>query len=722
MSASASQDLPGERDRHSESQLGRGRAKYEKQLNQNAAEFSPAGSAPVEINRGARVPDKAQGKQSDAWKRSSGLSPGSPHLTTGKAVASLLKFQYAPRPQISQISRPRQLPAPNRSTRRAAYAAHVNHRFLISDVVLPHLSNWDLDLDTLWADVVQVEVLTSEDLVCPITLEMPVCPQITPCGHVFSCHAIVQHMGGINEGPATFRCPLCFSLIKKLDLRSASIRRVAAFQVGKDMHMVRRSPSPAKGDVSRNFFSEAANGSQELHVSVESTAKMQPPVATRNWASMPRTGSASFEARLPSCHAFERFTTVSDPLPLFQQQAAALCRMACQAEAEGGLEAAFTAPFIRQSATFVSQQAAQWYEHQSIRKHTFDGAISQADAAAAKKLGAQAARQVDQAGASVTGATVVATRLQQQFPSLPSEASQQETLYGRSDASRQDPGTEASGSAAAESSPRPDGNEQTDTAGVESLVAGSTALHASFQSDDGQWVFLSPVNMRMLLHEAEATATPLPTGLHGRLLELEYITQTEASRRRYRALSHLPLGATFRLCELDLSDCCSADTLDAFSEGLKLRAARRARLAKQAAHQSRRDTMAATEAAARAAYPVPQAAPPIEEWGGEPKLWIDPGAIVTSATVAQGGVSYARLTREGFTASGPELSSARSPGASVPSVPSPQGAWAKRQATPGAQQEGTRVTWSASTPPHSKQASGGKGKKTVVYTTQQRKY
>lgn len=94
--------------------------------------------------------------------------------------------------------------------------------------------------------------------------------------------------------------------------------------------MVRRSPSPAKGDVSRNFFSEAANGSQELHVSVESTAKMQPPVATRNWASMPRTGSASFEARLPSCHAFERFTTVSDPLPLFQQQAAALCRMACQ--------------------------------------------------------------------------------------------------------------------------------------------------------------------------------------------------------------------------------------------------------------------------------------------------------------------------------------------------------------------------------------------------------
>lgn len=186
-----------------------------------------------------------------------------------------------------------------------------------------------------------------------------------------------------------------------------------------------------------------------------------------------------------------------------------------KAEAEGGLEAAFTAPFIRQSATFVSQQAAQWYEHQSIRKHTFDGAISQADAAAAKKLGAQAARQVDQvgrqgrgevtdnaptlhlfpglsatslsdnsqAGASVTGATVVATRLQQQFPSLPSKASQQETLYGRSDASRQDPGTEASGSAAAKSSPRPDGNEQTDTAGVESLVAGSTALHACFQSD-----------------------------------------------------------------------------------------------------------------------------------------------------------------------------------------------------------------------------------------------
>lgn len=37
------------------------------------------------------------------------------------------------------------------------------------------------------------------------------------------------------------------------------------------------------------------------------------------------------------------------------------------------------------------------------------------------------------------------------------------------------------------------------------------------------------------------------------VLELEDVVQDEASRRRMRVLGHLPLTATFRLCEVDLS-------------------------------------------------------------------------------------------------------------------------------------------------------------------------
>ena len=37
------------------------------------------------------------------------------------------------------------------------------------------------------------------------------------------------------------------------------------------------------------------------------------------------------------------------------------------------------------------------------------------------------------------------------------------------------------------------------------------------------------------------------------MLEVEDVLQDEGSRRRMRVLAHLPLTATFRLCEVDLA-------------------------------------------------------------------------------------------------------------------------------------------------------------------------
>ena len=49
---------------------------------------------------------------------------------------------------------------------------------------------------------------------CPITLDdRPLCPQITPCGHVFSFPAIVAHLVA-HGGPELRKsapCPLCYT-------------------------------------------------------------------------------------------------------------------------------------------------------------------------------------------------------------------------------------------------------------------------------------------------------------------------------------------------------------------------------------------------------------------------------------------------------------------------------------------------------------------------------
>lgn len=48
------------------------------------------------------------------------------------------------------------------------------------------------------------------------------------------------------------------------------------------------------------------------------------------------------------------------------------------------------------------------------------------------------------------------------------------------------------------------------------------------------------------------------------VLEIERHVMNEYTRKKYRFLSHLPLGCEFALCELDLSSLLSKRTLEEF--------------------------------------------------------------------------------------------------------------------------------------------------------------
>ena len=65
-------------------------------------------------------------------------------------------------------------------------------------------------------------MLVPAPLRCPISLESPpLCPQITPCGHVFSFPAIMAHL--MTHGGDALRkaspCPLCTAPIVSRELR-----------------------------------------------------------------------------------------------------------------------------------------------------------------------------------------------------------------------------------------------------------------------------------------------------------------------------------------------------------------------------------------------------------------------------------------------------------------------------------------------------------------------
>ncbi|KAF5827520.1 hypothetical protein DUNSADRAFT_498 [Dunaliella salina] len=113
-----------------------------------------------------------------------------------------------------------------------------NYRFVVSDAVNASLHYADADRMFEWEDVLQVELLTSAPLSCPISLDNPPrCPQITPCGHIFSFPAIMAHL--LHAGGPHLRrsapCPLCFAPLISRDLRLVSTTSVIPPKVGQPM-------------------------------------------------------------------------------------------------------------------------------------------------------------------------------------------------------------------------------------------------------------------------------------------------------------------------------------------------------------------------------------------------------------------------------------------------------------------------------------------------------
>ncbi|XP_051525946.1 RING finger protein 10-like [Myxocyprinus asiaticus] len=92
-----------------------------------------------------------------------------------------------------------------------------------------------------------------------------------------------------------------------------------------------------------------------------------------------------------------------------------------------------------------------------------------------------------------------------------------------------------------------------------------------YQAEDGQQMFLHPVNVRCLQREYGSLENS-PQSITATVVEIDGQTVTEDIRRRHRYLSHLPLTCEFSLCELNLQPpILSKETLDSFSDDLEKR-------------------------------------------------------------------------------------------------------------------------------------------------------
>jgi len=153
-----------------------------------------------------------------------------PQLT--RARSHLLNFQYGSPPTALSTSpvaggafgarRGSRAPQPPREplSREAFLQAHF--RFLVLQEAAARVPGdgprAQADAMVAWADVVRVEALSRfGDVTCPICLDAPVAPQVTPCGHTFCFACIGRHMS--TDRSSRDRCPLCATHLLPSELR-----------------------------------------------------------------------------------------------------------------------------------------------------------------------------------------------------------------------------------------------------------------------------------------------------------------------------------------------------------------------------------------------------------------------------------------------------------------------------------------------------------------------
>lgn len=109
----------------------------------------------------------------------------------------------------------------------------------------------------------------------------------------------------------------------------------------------------------------------------------------------------------------------------------------------------------------------------------------------------------------------------------------------------------------------------------------STKFYYFYQSDDGQNIYLHPLNVKMLQACYGSLADAPPT-LKARIIQKEQHSMDEDHRRKFTCLGHLPLTCQFAVVEIELQPpYVSEDILQAFKGDILFRKKERQRRAKE---------------------------------------------------------------------------------------------------------------------------------------------
>ncbi|NXX81219.1 RNF10 protein, partial [Urocolius indicus] len=388
------------------------------------------------------------------------------------------------------------------------------------------------DPDTLvnWDFVEQVRICSHEVPSCPICLYPPTAAKITRCGHIF-CWACILHYLSLSEKTWS-KCPICYGSVHKKDLKSVVAMETRQYAIGDTitMQLMRRE----KGVLVALPKSQWMNVVQPVHIKDDQHSQYSKLLL------------ASREQVLQLVILEEKAALLKQYEEEKHTPEACFIEAAIQELKER--ETALSADQDKTSG--IAGICAAMEELVLESSKAVEPAVSQE-----KKCGVEYLCAFDE-------------ELVEPCSDVPSSFSppveEEEAVLDAEEVPEMDTIGEPDMNTTEEPNPAETSyQESKDT--VSSGHLNTSPFYYFYQAEDGQCMYLHPVNVRCLVREY-GSLEKSPEKITAAVVEITGYSMTEDIRQRHRYLCHLPLTCEFSICELALKPpVISKETLELFS-------------------------------------------------------------------------------------------------------------------------------------------------------------
>ncbi|KAL5241094.1 hypothetical protein ACI65C_008504 [Semiaphis heraclei] len=383
-------------------------------------------------------------------------------------------------------------------------------------------SHWMFDQDEIvdWDCIEQIKMFSTQFIKCPICMDIPITPKMTRCGHIY-CWPCILHYLDINEELDTVGCPICHSRILKKELQSVEIIIKEECCVGQSitLQLMKRARNSLQAYPMSELLQNAFKPSDRIPLSV-----CEPNYST----------------------AYSRLLIgyKSQVLSILNQEREALLLLLEYWETED-----VEKKYIYEALELLSKRENILMNQEpdvdikGINCESMNSAIS-------GNIGSTPPQSQCKNFFEIPGCSHNVASVLDENPNLHIK----------------------------EMNPNLNSFNSINLKEISQKKPAKKDFYF-YQALDGQHIYLSAVNVEML-ECMFGSLENSPQKIDAIVIEKQSLSMTEASRKRYRFLLHLPITTVFEWVELDLTNIVSRETLFIFKSNLDEKKAIRDRRAR----------------------------------------------------------------------------------------------------------------------------------------------